>query len=117
MVASIGASNPFAALAASNPFTRDNARADKPQGPSVTTEIGQAGGFYEWQKKVKREKLEAMVRAQVEAELAARGGDPQALKSAIAEEIARRLREAIEQEAKAAAQSGEAKGAIIDIAV
>ena len=67
MVASIGASNPFAALAASNPFTRDKARADKPQGPSVTTEIGQAGGFYEWQKKVKREKLEAMVRAQVEA--------------------------------------------------
>lgn len=117
MVASIGASNPFAALAASNPFTRDKARADQPQGPSVTTEIGQAGGFYEWQKKVKREKLEAMVRAQVEAEFAARGGDPQALKSAIAEEIARRLREAIEQEAKAAAQSGEAKGAIIDIAV
>lgn len=117
MVASIGASNPFAALAASNPFTRDKARADKPQGSSVTTEIGQAGGFYEWQKKVKREKLEAMVRAQVEAEFAARGGDPQALKSSIAEEIARRLREAIEQEAKAAAQSGEAKGAIIDIAV
>jgi hypothetical protein len=117
MVASIGASNPFAALAASNPFARDKARADKPQGPSVTTEIGQAGGFYEWQKKVKREKLEAMVRAQVEAEFASRGGDPQALKSAIAEEIARRLREAIEQEAKTAAQSGEAKGAIIDIAV
>jgi hypothetical protein len=117
MVASIGASNPFAVLAASNPFTRDTARPDKPQGSSVTNEIGQAGGFYEWQKKVKREKLEAMVRAQVEAEFAARGGDPQALKSAIAEEIARRLREAIEQEAKAAAESGEAKGAIIDIAV
>ncbi len=115
MVASIGASNPFAALAASNPFTRDKARADQPQGPSFTTEIGQAGGFYEWQKKVKREKLEAMVRAQVEAEFAARGGDPQALKSAIADEIARRLREAIEQEAKAAAQSGEAKGANIAV--
>ena len=34
-----------------------------------------------------------------------------------AEEIAKRLREAIEQEAKADAQSGDAKGAIIDIAV
>ena len=31
--------------------------------------------------------------------------------------ISKRLREAIEQEAKADAQSGEAKGAIIDIAV
>jgi len=44
MVASIGASNPFAVLAASNPFTRDTARPDKPQGSSVTNEIGQAGG-------------------------------------------------------------------------
>jgi hypothetical protein len=118
MVASIGASNPFAALAASNPFTRDQSRADKPQAPSVTDEIGQAGGFYEWQKKVKREKLEAMIREQVETEFAAQGGgDPQALKSSIAEEVAKRLREAIEQEAKADAQSGDAKGAIIDIAV
>ncbi|MFP5449069.1 MAG: hypothetical protein ACLGHU_10025 [Alphaproteobacteria bacterium] len=117
MVASIGASNPFAALAASNPFAREPTRTDKSQGANVRNEIGQAGGFYEWQKKVKREKLEAMVRAQVETEFAARGGDPQALKSAIAEEVAKRLREAIEQEAKAAAQSGEAKGAIIDIAV
>ncbi|MDP1617655.1 hypothetical protein [Phenylobacterium sp.] len=118
MVASIGASNPFAALTASNPFARDQSRADKPQGPSVTDEIGQAGGFYEWQKKVKREKLEEMIRKQVETEFAAQGGgDPQALKSAIAEEIAKRLREAIEQEAKADAQSGDAKGAIIDIAV
>ncbi|MDO8409899.1 MAG: hypothetical protein Q7S93_07545 [Phenylobacterium sp.] len=119
MVASIGASNPFAAMAA--------AAANKPASKEVTLEtksasprdeIQQAGGFYEWQKKVKREKLEAMVREQVEAQFAAQGGDdPQALKSAIAEEIAKRLREAIEQEAKADAQSGEAKGAIIDIAV
>jgi hypothetical protein len=120
MFASIGASNPFAAMAA--------AAANRPTSKEVTLEIGktsnpreeiqQAGGFYEWQKKVKREKLEAMIREQVETEFAAQGGgDPQALKSAIAEEIAKRLREAIEQEAKADAQSGEAKGAIIDIAV
>ena len=118
MVASIGALNPFAAPAASNPFTRDQTRADKPQRPSVTDQIGQAGGFYEWQKKVKREQLEAMIRQQVETQFAAQGGeDPQALKSSIAEEIAQRLREAIEQEAKTDAQSGEAKGAIIDISV
>lgn len=116
MVASIGASNPFAALGATGPLTRDQGPG-KPAAPSVTEEIGRAGGFYEWQKKVKREKLEALIREQVTQEFAARGDDPQALKSSVAEEIAKRLREAIEREAKADAQSGEPKGAIIDIAV
>ena len=123
MVAIFGASNPFAAMAA--------AAASKPASKEVTLEpakaaspldeIQQAGGVYEWQKKVKREKLEAMIREQVKAEFAADPNlspeDQQALNSKIADEIARRLREAIEREAKAEAQTGEAKGVIIDIAV
>lgn len=118
MVASIGASNSFSVPTASNPLARDPVGPGKPETPSVTDEIGRAGGFYEWQKKVKREKLEALIRQQVTTEFAARGGsDPQALKSSIAEEVAKRLREAIEQEAKADAQGGQPKGAIIDIAV
>ncbi len=122
MVASIGASNPFAAMAAAaNRPSSKEAQLEPTKTTSPLEEIQQAGGFYEWQKKVKREKLEAMIREQVETEFAARGAggaeDQQALKSSIAEEIAKRLREAIEQEAKADAQSGDAKGAIIDIAV
>jgi hypothetical protein len=123
MVASIGASNPFAAMAAAaaNRPTSKEAQLEPKTATSPLEEIQQAGGFYEWQKKVKREKLEAMIREQVETEFAARGTtgaeDQQALKSSIAEEIAKRLREAIEQEAKTDAQSGDAKGAIIDIAV
>ncbi len=123
MVAIFGASNPFAAMAA--------AGASKPAAKAVTLEtatatspldeIRQAGGFYEWQKKVKREKLEAMIREQVKAEFAADPNfspeDQQALNAKIADEIARRLREAIEREAKAEAQTGAAKGVIIDIAV
>lgn len=121
MVASIGASNPFAASAVSRPFSRDDTSIGEAKPASALDEIQQAGGFYEWQKKVKREKLEAMIREQVTREFAPDGNlspeDQQALNSKIAEEIARRLREAIEREAKAEAQTGEAKGVIIDIAV
>ena len=127
MVSAAGASNPYAAASAARPAApaAGKSAADKLASPdqptSAADQIAQAGGCYEWQTKVKREKLEAMIRQQVEREFAGQDTSTpegrQALQSRIAEEIAKRLREAIEREAKTDAEAGRAQGAIIDIAV